>query len=112
MFQYVWFVFSKGLLQISPVERGVVTLLGVRSGLFVAMSRRGKLYGSVSVEHCDCLPLSNASFKSFSTLPEISLWEMLTLLILYLFILSDMKILSLEYWNPRYQLITIVPYGS
>ncbi|XP_068170865.1 fibroblast growth factor 4 [Antennarius striatus] len=34
------------LLQISPVERGVVTLLGVRSGLFVAMSRRGKLYGS------------------------------------------------------------------
>nr|XP_046238949.1 fibroblast growth factor 4 [Scatophagus argus] len=35
------------LLQISPVERGVVTLLGVRSGLFVAMSRRGKLYGSL-----------------------------------------------------------------
>uniref|UniRef100_A0A672YAI8 Fibroblast growth factor n=1 Tax=Sphaeramia orbicularis TaxID=375764 RepID=A0A672YAI8_9TELE len=34
------------LLQISPVERGVVTLLGVRSGLFVAMNRRGKLYGS------------------------------------------------------------------
>ncbi len=44
-----WFVFSSGLLQISPVERGVVTLLGIRSGLFVAMSRRGKLYGSVSV---------------------------------------------------------------
>ncbi|XP_040894819.1 fibroblast growth factor 4 [Toxotes jaculatrix] len=35
------------LLQISPVERGVVTLLGVRSGLFVAMNRRGKLYGSL-----------------------------------------------------------------
>ncbi|XP_054594435.1 fibroblast growth factor 4 [Nothobranchius furzeri] len=34
------------LLQISPVERGVVTLLGVRSGLFVAMNQRGKLYGS------------------------------------------------------------------
>ncbi|XP_068614800.1 fibroblast growth factor 4 isoform X2 [Brachionichthys hirsutus] len=34
------------LLQISPVERGVVTLLGVHSGLFVSMSRRGKLYGS------------------------------------------------------------------
>uniref|UniRef100_A0AAQ5YP63 Fibroblast growth factor n=1 Tax=Amphiprion ocellaris TaxID=80972 RepID=A0AAQ5YP63_AMPOC len=35
------------LLQISPVERGVVTLLGVRSGLFVAMNRKGKLYGSL-----------------------------------------------------------------
>ncbi|XP_047435846.1 fibroblast growth factor 4 [Mugil cephalus] len=35
------------LLQISPVERGVVTLLGIRSGLFVAMNRRGKLYGSL-----------------------------------------------------------------
>ncbi|XP_034016662.1 fibroblast growth factor 4 [Thalassophryne amazonica] len=35
------------LLQISPVERGVVTLLGVRSGMFVAMNHRGKLYGSL-----------------------------------------------------------------
>lgn len=43
------FYVSEGLLQISPVERGVVTLLGVHSGLFVAMNRRGKLYGSVSV---------------------------------------------------------------
>ncbi|XP_069770275.1 fibroblast growth factor 4 [Narcine bancroftii] len=34
------------LLEISPVERGVVSLLGVRSGLFVAMSSKGKLYGS------------------------------------------------------------------
>ncbi|XP_071381745.1 fibroblast growth factor 4-like [Centroberyx affinis] len=34
------------LLEISPVERGVVTLFGVRSGLFVAMSNKGKLYGS------------------------------------------------------------------
>ncbi|XP_041654107.1 fibroblast growth factor 4-like [Cheilinus undulatus] len=34
------------LLEISPVERGVVTLFGVRSGLFIAMSDRGKLYGS------------------------------------------------------------------
>ncbi|XP_058500360.1 fibroblast growth factor 4 isoform X1 [Solea solea] len=39
------------LLQISPVERGVVTLWGVRSGLFVAMNRRGKLYGSVSLHY-------------------------------------------------------------
>ncbi|KAF6733584.1 Fibroblast growth factor 4B [Oryzias melastigma] len=35
------------LLQISPVERGVVTLLGVRSDRFVAMNHRGKLYGSL-----------------------------------------------------------------
>ncbi|KAK7912830.1 hypothetical protein WMY93_013041 [Mugilogobius chulae] len=39
------------LLQISPVERGVVTLLGVRSNLFVAMNRRGKLYGSSYFNH-------------------------------------------------------------
>ncbi|KAI9517695.1 Fibroblast growth factor 4 [Dissostichus eleginoides] len=38
---------DKGVLQISPVERGVVTLLGVRSRFFVAMNRRGKLYGSL-----------------------------------------------------------------
>ncbi|MGH0155732.1 UNVERIFIED_CONTAM: hypothetical protein FKN15_030354 [Acipenser sinensis] len=35
-----------GLLEVSPVERGVVTLFGVRSGLFVAMNSKGKLYGS------------------------------------------------------------------
>uniref|UniRef100_A0A8C5H629 Fibroblast growth factor n=1 Tax=Gouania willdenowi TaxID=441366 RepID=A0A8C5H629_GOUWI len=35
------------LLEMSPVERGVVTLFGLRSGLFIAMSDRGKLYGSV-----------------------------------------------------------------
>uniref|UniRef100_A0A3B4T8C9 Fibroblast growth factor n=1 Tax=Seriola dumerili TaxID=41447 RepID=A0A3B4T8C9_SERDU len=34
------------LLEISPVERGVVTLFGMRSGLFLAMSDKGKLYGS------------------------------------------------------------------
>ncbi|KAM8908747.1 fibroblast growth factor 4-like [Spinachia spinachia] len=34
------------ILEMSPVERGVVTLFGVRSGLFIAMSNKGKLYGS------------------------------------------------------------------
>ncbi|XP_077143065.1 fibroblast growth factor 4 [Ranitomeya variabilis] len=34
------------LLEISPVEVGVVSLYGVRSGLFVAMTGKGKLYGS------------------------------------------------------------------
>uniref|UniRef100_A0A8C0FW10 Fibroblast growth factor n=1 Tax=Bubo bubo TaxID=30461 RepID=A0A8C0FW10_BUBBB len=37
---------SPGLLEISPVERGVVSIFGVRSGLFVAMNSKGKLYGS------------------------------------------------------------------
>lgn len=63
MFQRACFGFPEGLLQISPVERGVVTLLGVRSGLFVAMNRRGKLYGSVSVPThslSDCPSLSHA----------------------------------------------------
>ncbi|KAF5905069.1 fibroblast growth factor 4B-like [Clarias magur] len=39
-------VLPDGLLEISPVERGVVTLYGVRSELFVAMNSKGKLYGS------------------------------------------------------------------
>ncbi|NXS24281.1 FGF4 factor, partial [Mystacornis crossleyi] len=39
-------VSSVGLLEISPVERGVVSIFGVRSGLFVAMNSKGKLYGS------------------------------------------------------------------
>ncbi|NXG46900.1 FGF4 factor, partial [Psilopogon haemacephalus] len=39
-------VSSIGLLEISPVERGVVSIFGVRSGLFVAMNNKGKLYGS------------------------------------------------------------------
>ncbi|XP_075995884.1 fibroblast growth factor 4-like [Genypterus blacodes] len=34
------------LLEISPVAHGVVTLFGVKSRLFVAMSNKGKLYGS------------------------------------------------------------------
>ncbi|XP_069713521.1 fibroblast growth factor 4 [Phaenicophaeus curvirostris] len=34
------------LLEISPVERGVVSIFGVRSGLFMAMNSKGKLYGS------------------------------------------------------------------
>lgn len=41
-------LFTIGLLEISPVERGVVSLFGVKSGRFVAMNSKGKLYGSVS----------------------------------------------------------------
>ncbi|XP_011384397.1 fibroblast growth factor 4-like [Pteropus vampyrus] len=35
-----------GLLELSPVERGVVSIFGVASRFFVAMSNKGKLYGS------------------------------------------------------------------
>ncbi|XP_053734739.1 fibroblast growth factor 4B-like [Synchiropus splendidus] len=34
------------LLEISPVKTGVVTLYGLRSSLFIAMTDQGKLYGS------------------------------------------------------------------
>lgn len=43
-----------GLIEISTVERGVVSLYGVRSELFVAMNSRGRLYGTVGVH---CIPL-------------------------------------------------------
>uniref|UniRef100_A0A8B9ZA76 Fibroblast growth factor n=1 Tax=Buteo japonicus TaxID=224669 RepID=A0A8B9ZA76_9AVES len=36
-------VSSVGLLEISPVERGVVSIFGVRSGLFVAMNSKALL---------------------------------------------------------------------
>ncbi|XP_078540745.1 fibroblast growth factor 4A-like [Lissotriton helveticus] len=34
------------LLEISPVERGVVCMFGVQSGLFLAMNSKGRLFGS------------------------------------------------------------------
>ncbi|XP_030055315.1 fibroblast growth factor 4 [Microcaecilia unicolor] len=34
------------LLEISPVDRGIVSIFGVRSALFLAMNTKGKLYGS------------------------------------------------------------------
>nr|XP_046235069.1 fibroblast growth factor 6-like isoform X3 [Scatophagus argus] len=36
----------RGLIEISAVERGVISLFGVRSELFVAMNSRGRLYGT------------------------------------------------------------------
>lgn len=38
-----------GLIEISTVERGVVSLYGVKSELFVAMNSRGRLYGTVGM---------------------------------------------------------------
>lgn len=40
-------VFRLGLIEISTVDRGVISLFGVRSELFVAMNSRGRLYGTV-----------------------------------------------------------------
>ena len=45
---------SPGLLEMSPVERGVVTLFGVRSGLFIAMNNSGHLYSSVRIFYRQC----------------------------------------------------------
>lgn len=41
---------SSGVLEISTVERGVVSLFGVKSALFIAMNNKGRLYGSVSMD--------------------------------------------------------------
>ncbi|XP_075998547.1 fibroblast growth factor 6-like [Genypterus blacodes] len=41
------------LIEISTVERGVVSLFGVKSELFVAMNSRGRLYGT-AVFHDEC----------------------------------------------------------
>lgn len=46
-----------GLLELSPVERGVVSIFGVASRFFVAMSSKGKLYGSVSTSGLGVTPI-------------------------------------------------------
>ncbi|XP_067235860.1 fibroblast growth factor 4B-like isoform X4 [Chanodichthys erythropterus] len=38
------------LIEISAVERGVVSLYGVKSEMFVAMSSRGRLYGTETIQ--------------------------------------------------------------
>lgn len=42
-------LFDLGLIEISTVERGVISLFGVKSEMFVAMNSRGRLYGTVRV---------------------------------------------------------------
>uniref|UniRef100_A0A672QCM6 Fibroblast growth factor n=1 Tax=Sinocyclocheilus grahami TaxID=75366 RepID=A0A672QCM6_SINGR len=46
-------MFSQCLIEISAVERGVVSLYGVKSKLFVAMSSRGRLFGTRAF-HDEC----------------------------------------------------------
>lgn len=57
-----------GLLELSPVERGVVSIFGVASRFFVAMSSKGKLYGSVSTAGAGRAP-GWGSKGSTATLP-------------------------------------------
>ncbi|XP_015266671.1 PREDICTED: fibroblast growth factor 6 [Gekko japonicus] len=38
------------LLEISTVQRGVVSLFGVRSALFIAMNQKGRLYGTATFQ--------------------------------------------------------------
>lgn len=50
-------MFRLGLIEISTVDRGVISMFGVRSGLFVAMNSRGRLYGTVrlcATPHTSC----------------------------------------------------------
>ncbi|KAJ8269090.1 hypothetical protein COCON_G00116970 [Conger conger] len=58
------------LIEISTVDRGVVSLFGVESDKFVAMSGRGRLYGT-AVFHDECkfkeilLPNNYNAYESF-----------------------------------------------
>lgn len=40
--------FSTGVIEIRSIRVGVVALKAVHTGFYVAMNRRGRLYGSVS----------------------------------------------------------------
>ncbi|KAM3587979.1 uncharacterized protein V6R79_018053 [Siganus canaliculatus] len=58
------------LIEISTVDRGVISLFGVRSELFVAMNSRGRLYGTrVFVDECKfretLLPNNYNAYESF-----------------------------------------------
>ncbi|CAM4531853.1 unnamed protein product [Leuciscus chuanchicus] len=63
------------LLEISPVERGVVTLFGVRSGLFVAMNSKGKLYGSSSMTYHPVLEMYPLTTKQPTVSDSVTLLE-------------------------------------
>lgn len=49
-----------GLLELSPVQRGVVSIFGVASRFFVAMSSRGKLFGVVSARGSGWAPAGHS----------------------------------------------------
>ncbi|MEQ2196722.1 Fibroblast growth factor 6 [Xenoophorus captivus] len=56
----------KGLIEISTVDRGVISLFGVRSQLFVAMNSRGRLYGTDECKFKETLlPNNYNAYESF-----------------------------------------------
>ncbi|XP_078798252.1 fibroblast growth factor 4 isoform X2 [Oryzias latipes] len=60
----------QGLIEVSTVDRGVISLFGVRSQLFVAMNSRGRLYGTkVFRDECKfkemLLPNNYNAYESF-----------------------------------------------
>ncbi|XP_055009708.1 fibroblast growth factor 6-like isoform X2 [Boleophthalmus pectinirostris] len=61
---------EQGLIEISTVDRGVITLFGVKSQLFVAMNNKGRLYGKKSFgDECKfretLLPNNYNAYESF-----------------------------------------------
>ncbi|XP_036813657.1 fibroblast growth factor 6 isoform X2 [Oncorhynchus mykiss] len=65
------------LLEISTVERGVVSLYGVKSELFVAMNGRGRLYGTSSMMSASS---ERACFQTTTTPMSLPFTEAPTLL--------------------------------
>ena len=66
-------------MEISAVDRGVVSLFGVHSRRFVAMNRRGRLYGTVGaltvltsvLRLWACLCTEHVSLYSFLVTPSV-----------------------------------------
>jgi hypothetical protein len=54
-----------GVLEIKSVDVGVVAIRALSSNYYLAISRKGELYGAVSLlqRHNECI---NVGFKSFS----------------------------------------------
>ncbi|CAL8360237.1 unnamed protein product [Lota lota] len=59
------------LIEISTVDRGVVSLFGVQSGLFVAMNHRGRLYGA-TVFHGECMFKESLLANNYNAYESVS----------------------------------------
>ncbi|CAL8322366.1 fibroblast growth factor 6a [Gadus morhua] len=59
------------LIEISTVDRGVVSLFGVQSRRFVAMNRRGRLYGT-AVFHRECMFKESLLANNYNAYESVS----------------------------------------
>ncbi|CAL8386913.1 unnamed protein product [Boreogadus saida] len=59
------------LIEISTVDRGVVSLFGVQSRRFVAMNRRGRLYGT-AVFHMECMFKESLLANNYNAYESVS----------------------------------------